>query len=322
MLTFIYSTYRATCLFDWFVDSLAREPEADPSMQIVCVDAMLLQEGAEARREEMEKAVAGRFQFVHVPPKPNPYQGPHRLTSKTYFSASNPRNSGIVLASHSYVCFIDDLSIMQAGSLRVILQAKKEGKVLGCAYKKVHNLARDGSMYDCTNGLDSRWNLAKEGQTFVKIEGSQLYGYSCMPLEAILEINGYDHIADSIGLEDSHAGHRLQKSGQAIWYSREACFLESEDYPSMSEGAVRRRGNKMSPQAYKDLLKKYGITRRWHADGPLFADHFLLDTMTLPTFRSIGNDFDLRAIRAGTASFPTSFNEEMRTLDNVLLRDL
>src|SRR5262245_47488189 len=33
--------------------------------------------------------------FIHVPPKPTVWQGPHRLTQNDYFCPSNARNTGL-----------------------------------------------------------------------------------------------------------------------------------------------------------------------------------------------------------------------------------
>jgi hypothetical protein len=332
MISFVYSTFRKDCLIEWFVSSLEREARSckfrPGAVELIVVDAQLWGEDPGARREEVQRAVRGRFKLIHVAPKPSAYQGPARLTKKgNYFSGANPRNTGLAYASKPYVALIDDLSIMMPGSLRHLLQACAEKRVVTFAYEKVWDLSPDGS--SCTHkpeGRDARWPIGKD-DAFVSIHGTAMCGYASAPLEALLKVNGYDQVADGIGGEDYHLGYRLQKAGYPIWYHRGIMFYESEDH-AVSTGAIRRR-SPMTKEDYESKMKLFKIPRRWKEPDPAdndpqyFTDWLVQDTLHSPGHWTLGNAYNLRDIRAGRTHFATSFDPTTtRTLEGTLLTDL
>src|SRR5277367_5792406 len=96
-LTIAYFRFRFHPRFEWFAASLAREfssmPDVDPKdVQVIVIDGRLWHEGAH-RQLGMLDAAAGKIRFEHHPPKPSPWQGPHRQTSKDYFCAASVRNT-------------------------------------------------------------------------------------------------------------------------------------------------------------------------------------------------------------------------------------
>ena len=92
MLSFIYITCRKDPKIEWFIDSLYNqimEENFDLSkIQIVIVDYELQYD--ESRRELIKNIIDGRFEYVHVEPKPSLIQGKHKVTSVNYFAASIP----------------------------------------------------------------------------------------------------------------------------------------------------------------------------------------------------------------------------------------
>jgi hypothetical protein len=329
MITFVYVTYRSNSLLDWFVASLHREVSrlgVDPaSFDLVIVDARLWYDDEASRRATVAAAVADRFAFQHVPPKPCAVQGPSRLTSKDYFSAANARNSGIALVTQPYVMLVDDLSVMMPGSLTFLLQAAKEERIVACAYRKVRDLQEDGTARIEAAGIDSRWNLGKDGE-FVPIHGTQVYGYLAAPLEAILQVNAFDELCNCTGMEDVQMGWRLSKAAHTIFYCRNILFHESEDHAPIGfdVGAARRRGAPMTKVHYYDVLKRLGISKRWHEgkDNNYFNDWIILDSLCAPGFWTLGNDYIMRDVHAKRATFPSTFDRNTRTLDGVLLTNL
>jgi len=111
-VTLAYFTSRRDCNVEWFVDSLARwvPVEERHTIHLLFIDlhlwALTPEAGntywrrgdlisltdptwhVESRREKFANAVKGRFDFLHLPVKPNVWQGPFRFTKKDWFCAA------------------------------------------------------------------------------------------------------------------------------------------------------------------------------------------------------------------------------------------
>jgi hypothetical protein len=125
-LTVSYFTSRKEPKLNWFLWSLSRELGADfTNVRIVIVDLWAqamddwTQADVDARMREVG-VLAGHLQmpvhqFFHVPPKPNVWNGAHRLTKVNWFAASNARNTAICLAPDGFIAFVDDVSVLRPG---------------------------------------------------------------------------------------------------------------------------------------------------------------------------------------------------------------
>ena len=224
-LTIVYLTNRRQCMVEWFIDSLRREIKdfgEGLSIRTVMVDFF-----------SDERKGAFGFDF-HVPPKPTVWQGKYRLTSKDYFAASNARNTALCLAPDGWLLTVDDLSVLLPGYLKSVRQAMQENYGVCGAYKKVHDLVvQKGEVVSCdqrASGVDSRWRQGLDNAA-VPIGGSQMFGCSlCLPVEALLQINGWDEDCDSMGSEDYICGLMLQRSGLSFRYDRRMLTFESEPH--------------------------------------------------------------------------------------------
>lgn len=323
MLSFVYTTCRKNPKFEWFVDSLydqvLQENYDISKIEIVMVDFELQYD--ESRRDTMKQIINNRFHFTHVQPMPSPWQGKHRLTSRDCFSASLARNTGICYVAGSYVFFIDDLSVLQPGSFKHMIEYANQNIIVAFAYKKVWELEVDhGNIIhkrETAGGIDSRWN---QGDEFRRIGGSQLFGYSASPLSVLLSVNGYDEICNSIGGEDYHYGMRIEKLNIPIFYSRKVVFYESEDLADQGN-VFMRRDPLLEPKEYSILLQKYGVGRRMVENGRTDISHFVLDLLTRNKSWTEGNHYTLTDLRR-TKAFLSTFDSNMKTLDGVYLREL
>src|SRR5256885_12564266 len=187
-LTIAYITNRDDCKIQWFLDSLARQIQPGDEVRIVVVDFFAHE------REKGLVCIAGSIFPYLVPPKPNPWQGPHRLTKEDWFAAANARNTADCLAPDGHIAYVDDLSVLLPGWLDCVKQSMRENYVALGAYKKVKKLVvEDGevkSFEENPFGVDSRLRQVTQDQT--SCDGSWLYGCSvAMPVEAVLEVNGF-----------------------------------------------------------------------------------------------------------------------------------
>ena len=328
MLSFIYITCRKDPKLEWFIESLYKqmlEANFDPKKaQFVIVDYELQYD--ETRKQMIADIINNRFEFVHIEPKPSLIQGKHKITSRDYFACSIPRNTGVCYAKYDYLFFIDDLCVLSPGSFKYMLEYAAKKLVVGFSYKKVFELSVDNCEIkycrEHPGGIDSR--LKHINQSFSKISGGQLFGYSASPLECILKINGYDEIHNTMGGEDYNYGIRLEKTGTPIHYSKHVLFCESEELSDQGNIFIRR-DPLLDKIKYNQLLKQYGVTRRWDPNGRTDLNHFLLDLLTRNKSWAEGNDYNLSEIRKkiqGGGSFTTEFDLNSKLIDGLFIREL
>src|SRR4030095_12589600 len=180
-LTIAYSTARRDPKLQWFLRSLHRETRGDyTDIRIVIIDFYALDRDKPVERFNND--------FHWLPPKPNPWQGPHRLTKENWFAAANARNTALCLALDGYIAYVDDLSVLLPGWLLQVRAAMSAGYITCGAYKKVKNLEVDkkGNVVNYTElaaGIDNRLAHAS---TLTDCAGNWLYGCSCaIPVDAL-----------------------------------------------------------------------------------------------------------------------------------------
>ncbi len=241
-LTIVYLTFRRFPRFEWFASSLAREFRTTPgidfeSVQIVVIDGRLWYDG-DTRAHELREAAAGRIPFKHHPPKPTPWQGPSRQTTKDYFCAANARNTAFAYAQAPHVAFVDDLSVLLPGWLKEHLRAAEGRYVLAGTTCKYHHLKVDelGSISHGDASSDGRFQAGQDsrlaqiqGET-ARCHGGWLYGGTfSIPLETALIVNGQDEIYDSNGGEDWDFGIRVERTGVKMIISKLCGTYEDEE---------------------------------------------------------------------------------------------
>jgi len=225
-LSIAYFTNRLNPHIEWFLDSLARQLNGD-EVELIVVDF---------HKDEGRKPVPplGNVPITHVAPKPNIWQGPHRLTQGNWFNAANARNTAICLAKGSHIAFVDDLSVLMPDWMHCVRQSIQENYIALGAYKKVKKLVVEQgqvkSFEDYPPGEDSRLGWARQDQT--SCGGSILYGCSlCMPIEAALSVNGFpEDLCGGLGFEDVCFGLALGNTNKySFRYDRRMMTYESEE---------------------------------------------------------------------------------------------
>jgi glycosyltransferase involved in cell wall biosynthesis len=305
----VYITHRSGPRFDWFVDSLSAQL-GDDDPEVIFVDGLHSPE----RVAELEQLVRRRFRFRHVPPKPCPYNGPHRLTRMDCFGAASARNTGIVQATGDYVVFVDDCSVLMPAWWQEVRTAARHGYVVAGAYQKHRDMVvKDGTLLDSTTNpadLDVRWHQG-DPAALVQIGGGQLYGCSFgSPRELLADVNGLDELCNVCATEDYQLGLRLEWAGERIFYSRRMLTVESAD--ACHGPTPIRIDRSSSPADYLARLRELGVAQR-STDGNWDASHMVLDlTLGTRSVRSLGNYYDLKvlteaALEATIERFPREY---------------
>ena len=274
-ISVVFVTGRDEPAFDWFADALARQLDDGDELEVILVDRL----HDATRTARFERACAGRFALRHVPPKPSPWQGAHRLTTGDRFAASNARNTGLVHARAPYVVFVDDCAVPMPGWWRAVKRGAHGGDVVAGAYeRRWQMMVRDGTLLEGrleVIGRDGRWSLGDDARR-VPIAGGQLYGASfAAPRELLLAVNGLDEMCDGLGQEDVQLGMRLAATGATIWYDRAMLTIESEELNRAGVPLVR--SDRWMPEAkYARRLAEYGVRRR-PTSGRTDASHMMID---------------------------------------------
>lgn len=289
MISIIYSSNRVEPKFDWFLASLYHQTTAGEraDIEIVFVDYC---------KPIRLPVYCNEFNIIHVEPKPNIYQGALRKTKGEYFSPCNARNTGILMSTGDYLVFVDDVSVLMPTWYAAVTKAYNHNKITCGAYKKHFEMVvQDGilmSSREHGGGIDSRWGMGDDNHP-VRIQGTQLFGCSfCCPVEAMLKVNGFDEICDSVGGEDYHLGIRLQNAGYEIWYDRKMFTIESEELHNQPY-LMRRDDRVLEPNDYMDRLNFFGLKKR-ETGGNFDSSHLILDVLLgLRQVWTIGNGFDI-----------------------------
>lgn len=226
-VTLCFLTSRRDSKFQWWWDSLLPQIQPDDEIHIVVVDFYakdqpLCADGAPPQIKS----------FRHVPPKPNVWQGEHRLTKENWFAAANARNTGLCLCTTDWLAYSDDLSVLTPTWLAAVRKAVN-GNYIACgAYKKVRNLVVEKgqivSFEEFPGGIDSR---LKHAGDCISCGGDWMYGCSvCGPTEAFLAVNGWPEVFDGLSFEDVCMGICIGNTNKfSFRYDKSMLTLESEE---------------------------------------------------------------------------------------------
>lgn len=240
-LSINYVTCRRQPMFQWFVETLISQYESGVvTDQIVFIDSFLHYE--EGRKEKLEKIVGGRFEYLHIPPKPSIWRGKYRKTKTNFFDVSSTRNTGILVAKNDHVVFVDDLSALTSGWIDFHRKAASEKFVFCGAYDKVSEIVIENNKitsYKAKN-MDARMT-AQPGDENISIGGGWVFGQNVsFPLEFLENINGYDEFLARRGCEDCNLGVRLENAGYKgrIFYNKNCLVIEDEAMHWCAENPV------------------------------------------------------------------------------------
>lgn len=232
-LTIAYVTARQKPEIHWVFDSLMRQTVKPHGIKFIIVDLLYKKRDLPSLNPRFVK---------HVPPKPNIWQGEHRITKQDWWAMSNARNTGICLCDTSWIAFLDDRCILAKTWLESIKSAMRHGYAVAGSYEKVHYLeVANGQVmkYKATDGKDCR--VGANGP--VKAPGEWWFGCTgALPLEWALEVNGYNEAMDSLSFEDVIFGKTLENRGYPIYYDKRMHIVE--DRTPAELGTTPRRTDK------------------------------------------------------------------------------
>lgn len=300
MISIIYSTNRKDPRFEWFLQSLINQTtDLDRSnIEVIFIDY--------CKSQRMPVENTSGLKIIHAHPKPNIYQGPMRKTTGEYFSPSSARNTGILLSSGEYLVFVDDVSVLMPGWWDAVKRNANRKIIVSGSYQKHFDMIVSCGVIVSSRshdmGKDSRWEMGSNEP--VKLYGSILFGCSLgIPADAILAVNGFDELCDSIGGEDYHLGMRLNNAGFQVYYDRSMMTVESEELHNQPY-LMKREDRVLPPDQYMERLRYYGVQKR-HIDGNWDSSHMIIDILYGSKQKwTIGNNYSIIKDRPHKMLFP------------------
>ena len=231
MISVITCTGRKDPRFKILADTIyANLQSIDPSGKFLWFEHIVVDMGLwhepEYRGQELADAVKGRFNYKHVAPKPNVWQGPTRLTKSDFYALCSARNTGLCCAKFNYIVLFDDCLAADMGWLQWHLQAARMHIALAGTYESIKNAKLENGKvvsYDVLppSNADHRLSIVGDNPLPVKAPTNWTYGLNVgFPLEAALCIGGYDEKYDGAGgVEDNDFGIRLGRAGVQVYFS-------------------------------------------------------------------------------------------------------
>lgn len=275
MITISLITARPAPEIHWFFDSLALNSHLDRIGQIIIVDRF-----AEACDDWTERDVAatrnhvmdaaGRFAKItqHVPPKPCVWSGKHRLTPRNWWSASNYRNTSLCYCKNSFLAYLDDRCVLAPTWMDAVVEAQDQQWVVAGTYeKRVGMVVRDGKIISPGTliGSDSRMDGEANPLRRRRCPGEWMFGCTfALPVEWMLQVNGFDENFDSVSFEDVHFGKMLQNNNYPMFHDGRMKMVEDrspqEADPKSREHDMKRDSKEKHPHDKND--KTHTLIRR------------------------------------------------------------
>ncbi|MGO9479059.1 MAG: glycosyltransferase [Limisphaerales bacterium] len=237
-LTVVFTTSRPEPEFDWFMQSL--HPQINDWEH---VEVFLLDTGMAGQQEIPHPEFPKFKRVLAVQPKPNVWQGPHRITTQDWWAKSSALNTSVCFCNTDWISFVDDRCVLLPPWLEAVRAAMEQDYAVCGSYEKrtgmtVENgVIRNGGIVVGRDNRDAGWGWAQD------VGAGYWYGCTnALPLEWILAINGFPEKCDSVSFEDIITGHLLKNSGRTIRFDNRMKIIEDRSVEKL--GPVMKRSSK------------------------------------------------------------------------------
>lgn len=224
--TVVYMTGRKDPRLDWTAADLDEQIQPKDEIHLIVVDAVgrtLDQLGVNERSTKLKSAIV-------TLPKPNIWQGRHRVTAADWWAKSSASNTGIVLCKTDFVAFLDDRCRLGPRWLEAVRGAERErASVIVGTYDKIEGSGKVT--------VDHRREQHPDGKR--DCGGGWLYGCTfALPLAWCLEANGFEEGCDGLSGEDYIFGLMIENNGHRIDFDP-SLFVSLERSPLHENTYIR-----------------------------------------------------------------------------------
>ncbi len=269
-LTVAFVSARDEPLFQWFADSLDRQ--CNDTLDVIWINA---------DTDVPTVFIHGKLIVLHHPPKPNIWQGKHRITKEDWWAKASALNTAIALCRTDYVAFVDDRCVLGPNWMKAVKKSMKENyAVCGSYEKRVGMSVTEGKIVSSGTiiGKDHRTKIKRP--SYFPTFGHDWFGCTnALPVEWALKVNGYcESLCDGLGYEDTAFGRLLANNSFHVQFDP-AMLVIQDRTPGQCEPTMRREDVGKSPNDKSHAL----VTK---IDG----------------MKTSGNSYDLRALRNSVIS--------------------
>lgn len=209
LLSIIYCTARVNPRFDLLEKSLQASAKKHPHIkwELIIVDAL---------RDERPDVCAPPG-HIWLAPKPTPWQGKHRLTSKDYWAKASANNTGAAYARGAHLVYLDDCMYVHEDFLMYHWAAAAKNYVIAGSMISVIGEPPNATSFKVyADDPRTLWNGVPLEMMWKKrpAKETELYGSNwSAPLSLILAVDGHDEAYDGQrAFEDIDIGVRLNRA--------------------------------------------------------------------------------------------------------------
>lgn len=281
-LTIAYVTARRDPKVEWFLSSLALQSNEPIPIIVVSLFPHLFSQ------------IKSDY-FTLSEPKPNVWQGEHRLTKQDWFAMANARNTALCLCDTDWIAYVDDLSVLETTWLDCVKEAMEGRYNVAGSYRKVKNLVVENGLIKSFTPFSEDCRMALSNGCLVDCDGGWLYGCSCaFKVEDLLDVGGWPEYCDGLGAEDYCLGIALKNAGKTLVYCKPMATMESEEHHH-TEPSLRRTDKGVSPNdkshAALNIAKSSKYFPNYYPGGMRALREFVLAGNPFPVIQQPRHDW-------------------------------
>lgn len=257
-LTICLTTSRPEPEIKWFLDSLRPQIKDNEDVRIIICSLFPV-------------TVAPALNLRVIEPKPNIWQGKYKLTKDSYWAVANARNTCIAMCETEWVSFLDDRGVLSSNWLQCVREAMDGGYIMAGSYSKRQNMVVENGVILYQGILQAEDARIKSTRGLpIPCPGEWLFGCNlAMPLEWLLQVNGYEEKSNSVSFEDCLLGLTLSNNGFPMKFDPRPMLTEDRT-PSKLGVPMKRSSKEKHPNDTSDkchtLLKWTRTAKR--SDNP------------------------------------------------------
>ncbi len=255
-LTIAFITARLDPMLGALTDCLAAQMFPSDAISLIVIDAL-----GRPLAELAPTHAAGFVGMRSMLPKPNIWQGPHRIAPRNLFANATARNTALIYCDDDYIAFLDDRTTLDPTWLAEVRRGERDREAVLCGPVSKHLDGQTAAAWGPISH-DSRAKHSPAG--LVNCGGSWCFGANfALPLEWALQVNGCEEGCDPVGCEDYIFGSMLANVGRRIDFTVKMGVQQDrkgsvhvEEFPRIGKGVSGPTDkSQVLTRRYRDLRR-------------------------------------------------------------------